>query len=49
MIMANWNSLLKELPFLKFLTPDQTSDGSENILVNRIGKFNFDTHTHALA
>ena len=39
---------LKGTSFFEFLTPDQSSDGSENILVNRIGKFNFDTHTHAL-
>ena len=39
---------LKGTSFFEFLTPDQSADGSENILVNRIGKFNFDTHTHAL-
>ena len=40
--------VLKGTSFLKFLTPDQTSDGTETVLENRIGKFNFDTHTHAL-
>ena len=39
---------LKGTSFLKFLTPDQTSDDTETVLTNRIGKFNFDTHTHAL-
>ena len=39
---------LKGTSFFEFLTPDQNADGSESILVNRIGKFNFDTHTHSL-
>ena len=39
---------LKGTSFFEFLTPDQSADGSGNMLVNRIGKFNFDTHTHAL-
>ena len=39
---------LKGTSFFEFLTPDQSAGGSGNMLVNRIGKFNFDTHTHAL-
>ena len=39
---------LKGTSFFEFLTPGQNADGSESILVNRIGKFNFDTHTHSL-
>jgi iron complex outermembrane receptor protein len=48
---GDFNYSIKATQFSEFLTPadhDAGAHGEQSIMVNRVGKFNYDAHTHSL-
>jgi outer membrane receptor protein involved in Fe transport len=48
---GDFNYSVKATQFSEFLTPqdhDAGAHGEQSIMVNRVGKFNYDAHTHSL-
>ena len=48
---GDFNYSIKATQFSEFLTPqdhDAGAHGEKSIMVNRVGKFNYDAHTHSL-